>query len=84
MTDDSFRFEPLSLDNDETKSSRSKARTRAGRTQVSSVGLTGKTYVILVDHEMCRGHVKGQGGTKLCIERDCEVECHSRFKEEVP
>lgn len=40
--------------------------------------------MILVDRTMCLGHVKGQGGANLCIDRDCEVEYHYKHKEEVP
>ena len=68
MADDSYPFEPMSLDDDETKESRSKVPVRARRAQVSSVGSAGKTHMILVDRTMCLGHVKGQGGTKLCID----------------
>ena len=87
MADDSYPFETYSLDDDDTRTTRSKSSKGsegAGKARVSGAGSAGKTHMIVVDNDMCQGHVKGQAGTKLCIEVDCKVEYHAKNKKEVP
>ena len=87
MADDSYPFETYSLDDDDTRTTHSKSSKGsegAGKVLVSGAGTAGKTHMVVVEEDMCRGHVKGQAGTKLCIEVDCKVEYHAKNKKEVP
>ena len=41
---------------------------------------SGKTHLVWVTADMCRGFVVRSGGTKFCLERDCETPAHQGEK----
>ena len=45
---------------------------------------SGKTYMFHVTKDMCRGEIQRQGGSKLCVETDCEVEAHQQTRVAIP
>ena len=38
--------------------------------------ISGKTRLVLVKEENCRGRIKGSGNRRMCLEENCRVQGH--------
>ena len=54
-----------------------------GRGHVGGVDVPGKSHIVLVTEDNCRGYVQRSGESKICLDENCSTEAHQANKLEV-